>query len=156
MRQTAAPITTSREGHGFSPSPDLRPLLDSFLAHILDYRGYSAATADAYRRDCSRFIDFLEQSSHPLTPEAVTTRDVQLFVSDLSSRVGPSSVRRALYALSSFLKYLCYTEIISRNAASPVEPPRAGGPSPSSRPRTSASSSCRRARPPLNASPSAC
>ncbi|MCD6359267.1 MAG: tyrosine-type recombinase/integrase [Armatimonadetes bacterium] len=90
----------------------------------MDYRGYSPATTAAYERDCNRFIEFLETIGHPLTAEAVTTRDVQLFVTDLSSRVGPSSVRRALYALSSFFNYLCDTEIVSRNPAAPVEPPK--------------------------------
>ena len=107
-----------------SESTQLETLPDAFLVHALDYRGYSPATADAYKRDCTRFIEFLEAAGHPLTPEAVTTRDVQLFVSDLSSRVGPSSVRRALYALSSFFGHLCDTEILSRNPAAPVEPPK--------------------------------
>ena len=102
----------------------LGPLLDRFVAHIVDYRDYSAATADAYQRDCRRFIEFLEATDHPLTPEAVTTRHVHLFVADLSTRVGPSSVRRALYAVSSFCRYLCDTEIIGRNPAAAVDPPK--------------------------------
>jgi len=101
----------------------LEGLLRDFLSHIVDYRGYSPATARAYERDCSRFIGFLEQTGRADDPAAVTPRDVRLFLSSLT-HLSSATVRRTLYGLSAFFEHLVKVEIIPSNPASPVDPPK--------------------------------
>ncbi len=101
----------------------LRVLLEEFLRHIVDYRNYSLATARAYESDCGSFVEFLEDRQRPLSPETVSTRDVRLFLASLNG-LSPSSVRRKLYAISSFFEYLRQTEIVTTNPAAPIDPPK--------------------------------
>lgn len=101
----------------------LQGLLDSFLSHIVDYRGYSPATARAYERDCSRFISFLEGGAHSGDPASIAPRDVRLFLSSLSG-LSSATIRRTLYGVSAFLEHLVKTEIIPSNPASPIDPPK--------------------------------
>jgi len=101
----------------------IEDLLPDFLAWIIDYRRQSEATAQAYRRDCARFIDWLAQTGRSLDPEAIRPRDVRLFLSSLRD-LAPSTVRRTLYGLSAFFRYLHDLEIIDRNPAAPVDPPK--------------------------------
>ncbi len=101
----------------------LNILLEDFLRHIVDYRNYAETTLRAYRTDCGQFIKFLEDHQRPLSPEQVGTRDVRLFLSSLNN-LSPSSVRRKLYAISSFFEYLRQSEILTTNPAAPIDPPK--------------------------------
>ncbi len=104
------------------PTAPLALLLDEFLSHIVDYRDYSPRTAIAYRSDCGQFIEF--RGLHGMSQDAtdVTTREVRLFLA--SVRLNANSVRRTLYALSSFFQYLHDVESIERNPVNGIEPPK--------------------------------
>jgi len=106
------------------PTASLALLLQAFLSHIVDYRDYSTATARAYRRDCHRLVEFLEQTGGPLDPGEIGPRDIRLFLSSLS-HLSAASTRRTLYGVSSFFQYLVEMEIIPSNPAAPVDPPKA-------------------------------
>jgi len=97
-------------------------LLDEFLSHIVDYRGYSPRTVTAYRSDCRRFVEF--RGLHGMSQDAtdVTTPEIRLFLASL--QLNPNSVRRTLYALSSFFQYLQDIEVIGRNPVSSIQPPK--------------------------------
>lgn len=101
----------------------LDSLLEAFLSYIVDYRGYSPATARAYERDCSRFIDFLGRRGGPHGPADLTPRDVRMFLSSLS-RLSSATIRRTLYGVSAFFEHLVDMEIIDSNPAAPVDPPK--------------------------------
>jgi len=104
-------------------SATLRVLLEDFIRHIVDYRNYSPATARAYKSDYRSFVEFLEDRQQPLSPETVSTRDVRLFLASLNG-LSPSSVRRKLYAISSFFEYLRQTEMVTTNPAASINPPK--------------------------------
>ena len=112
------PISTTQSSFGAS----LRLLLDQFLSYIRDYRRYSPNTVVAYRHDCERFIEFRKSGGLSLDPMEVTTREVRLFLASL--QLNPNSVRRTLYALASFFGYLCDIEVIERNPAAGIQPPK--------------------------------
>lgn len=103
---------------------DLAQLSEQFLQDLVSYRRYSQATADAYRRDIGRFLDFLGPRRPVASPRDVGTADVRMFLASLTE-LSAASVRRALYGLSAFFTYLVDTEILLVNPASPVDPPRA-------------------------------
>lgn len=103
---------------------DLAQLSEQFLQYLVSYRRYSRATADAYRRDIGRFLDFLGPRRPVASPRDVGTADVRMFLASLTE-LSASSVRRTLYGLSAFFAYLVETEILLANPASPVAPPKA-------------------------------
>ena len=101
----------------------LGALLGQFLTHIVDYRGYAVSTAAAYERDCQAFIEFRNCHGLGLNATDVTTPEVRLFLASLG-HLSPNSVRRVLYALSSFFQDLEETGIVAHNPVAPVEPPK--------------------------------
>jgi len=122
LRSAPQPIPGCHSRTQSEPAASLTVLVEEFLSHIVDYRGYSPRTAVAYRSDCRRFIKFREL--HGLSQDAtdVTTPEIRLFLASL--QLNPNSVRRTLYALSSFFQYLQDIEVIERNSASGIQPPK--------------------------------
>ena len=102
---------------------NFRSLLDGFLRHMSEYRHYSPLTVAAYSRDCQSFIGFLEQRGRPGNVLDVTRGDVYAFITSLGC-LSPASIRRTLYGLSSFFKHLVDMEIIDRNPAAGIDPPK--------------------------------
>lgn len=102
---------------------DIGSMLQGFLQHMSDYKHYSPLTVEAYSRDCQSFIKFLEQQGRPRNASDVTRGDVYAFTTSLGG-LSPASIRRALYALSSFFKHLVDMEIIDRNPVTGIEAPK--------------------------------
>lgn len=106
-----------------APRSTLQGLLSAFLAHIVEYRDYSPATARACGRDCSRLIRFLGATDGPAAPGEIRPRHVRLFLASLSD-LSAATIRRTLYGVSSFFGYLVTAEIIDQNPAATVDPPK--------------------------------
>lgn len=113
--------TAARTGTGDSTL--LSALMRDFLTYIVEYRGHSPATARAYEHDCTRLLAFLNRAGLPCDPGEIGPRDIRLFLASLSG-LSASSVRRTLYGVSSFLGYLVEMEIIPKNPAASVDPPK--------------------------------
>ncbi len=94
--------------------------LDEFLLYIGDKRSGSDATADSYRRDISRFLEFLDErgiGELSLVDKAV----VFDFINELRSgtitrgKISNSTYARNLSALRSFYRYLCERHLCEEN-----------------------------------------
>ncbi|MBQ2509871.1 MAG: tyrosine recombinase XerC [Erysipelotrichaceae bacterium] len=94
--------------------------LDEFLLYIGDKRSGSDATADSYRRDISRFLEFLNErgiGELSLVDKAV----VFDFINELRSgtitrgKISNSTYARNLSALRSFYRYLCERHLCEEN-----------------------------------------
>jgi site-specific recombinase XerD len=86
----------------------LRSLLRGFLDHLADDLGRAPKTVEAYRRDLSGWIDFLEEQ-HKQAPSAKPNDPVFLRLylrRRAEGGVSNRSLARFLSALSSFQKYL--------------------------------------------------
>ncbi len=84
----------------------LSDLLERFLHWILHDRRHSPATAEAYRRDCSRFIAFVQdRRGRPVPAGEITSLDIEKWLAS-TPELSSTTVRRRLYALSSFLRHL--------------------------------------------------
>ena len=94
--------------------------LDEFLLYIGDKRSGSDATADSYRRDISRFLEFLNERG--IGELSLVDKTVVFdFINELRSgtitrgRISNSTYARNLSALRSFYRYLCERHLCEEN-----------------------------------------
>ena len=99
---------------------DFEEALDRFLKHLALSRTGSKDTDDAYRRDLTRFIEWLKDAKIT-SLEDVTKEDISQYVTDLrSGKIGGKPLSNASYArnlssLRSFFRYLNQYEGIDNN-----------------------------------------
>ncbi len=98
--------------------------LDLFLNYLVVERGLSANTLDAYGRDLSRYLNFLQKSKLS-DPDAVTPPVVLRFLSELkTNNLSARSRARVLVSLRMFHKFLHAEGLAESNPADRVEAPR--------------------------------
>lgn len=98
--------------------------LDLFMSHLLVEKGGSRNTADAYSRDLSGYLGYLEKSGRS-APDDVTPLDVSGYLSVLKDAgLAPRSRARTLSAVRMFHRFLMAEGYASRNPASLTEAPR--------------------------------
>ena len=102
---------------------ELRTFREQFLTYLVDYRGCSRSTIEAYHRDVQRFIQFLEAHRLPTDVREVRPQHVRAFAASLSG-YAPASICRNLDALSSFFGHLQRTGVIDVNPVAEVERPK--------------------------------
>jgi integrase/recombinase XerC len=117
----ADPLTTS---------PAVLALLRRWLGHMSAARGASAATIEAYRRDVSGFLGFLqEHRGEALTPRAlggIAHTDLRAWMARERGRgLSARSVRRALSAVRGFFFWLGEAEGIESPAVLAAQGPKA-------------------------------
>lgn len=100
------------------------PLLEQFVAHLSVERGLSGNTLDAYRRDLTRYLRFLEEAG---TDDVRRAReaDVSALVRALDGAgLDPASISRNLSAVKTFHRFLSAEGLVEEDPAERVVPPR--------------------------------
>jgi hypothetical protein len=88
-----------------------------FLEYLKGYRNCAAVSVQAYGRDIQSFAQFLSNSSGAVPPpDQITRQQVMQFAVGLT-HLAPLSVRRKLWALSSFFGFLQDMGYLSGNPA---------------------------------------
>ena len=106
----------------------LAKALETYLSHLRVERGLSQNTAGAYRRDLSRYLNFL-RSRAVTDPSAITSTDVSDFLlairsgADGASPLAPSSASRCITAVRGWHKFIAEEGITLDNPAAQVKPP---------------------------------
>jgi integrase/recombinase XerC len=90
---------------------DLREAVERWLAHLVNERGQSAATREAYARDLAQFLGFLKSYlGHPPCLGDLARLDAKIFRAFLAKRrksdVVSRSLARSLSALRTFFRWL--------------------------------------------------
>jgi len=99
-----------------------------YLAHLAVERGLAANTVDAYRRDLTRYLGYLDAAGRT-TPTDVTERDVEDFVlvlrtgSDGAAVLSASSAARAVVAVRGWHRFCAREGLAGEDAARSVHPP---------------------------------
>jgi tyrosine recombinase XerC len=112
---------------------DFEAIVIDFIKYIQKEKGYSIHTTDAYHRDLSQYVAFVNQNFSGLTDiEAVLKKNqIRLFVQSLTrSGLKPRSLARKVAALKSFSKYCVRQNIISANHSKIITSPRLDKPLP--------------------------
>lgn len=105
--------------------------LDLFLAYLLVEKGLTKNTLEAYSRDISAYLDFLEGSGCEELGQ-VKPADVANFIARLkASGLAPRSRARALSAVRMFHRFLVIENYCQLNPTSVIESPRVPGKLPS-------------------------
>jgi integrase/recombinase XerC len=83
-------------------------LYDDFVIYLRCELNFSVHTVASYKHDLKQWQDFAEREIAPnLEPKDVTTADLRLWISSMSSRgISIRSIRRKIQALRAFYKYL--------------------------------------------------
>ncbi|KAB0663535.1 site-specific tyrosine recombinase XerD [Oryzomonas japonica] len=98
--------------------------LDLFINYLAVEKGLSANTQEAYSRDLTRYLDFLEKQG-ATSPGSVKATDIALFMGRLKDRgIGPRSRARCLSAIRMFHKFLMVENYAETNPTSIIEAPR--------------------------------
>ena len=98
------------------------------LSEYIDYlhieRGLSDNTEQAYRRDLTSFIDFLEKSS-VATFDDISRSNINSYIRDLRhAGFAPSSVTRRIASLRGWFKWMIANELITHDPTVSLEQPK--------------------------------
>jgi integrase/recombinase XerC len=108
---------------------DLKGAVEAWLAHLLDERGQSPATCEAYARDLRQFLAFLKSHlGHPPCLGDLARLDAKAFRAFLASRrkagVISRSLARSLSALRTFFRWLEREDMLKNRAVLQVALPK--------------------------------
>lgn len=98
-------------------------LVAAYLDHLTVERGLSRHTITGYRRDLTRYAEFLADRELT-TVAAVTSGDITAHAADLASRLAPASVARAVVAIRSLHRFAVVEGLSHHDPARDVPPPR--------------------------------
>jgi integrase/recombinase XerD len=111
---------------------DATRLLDQYLAHLRVERGLAPRTVDAYRRDLTRYLRYLQV--HSRTVATATSEDITAWLGDVRlgadgmAPLAPSSAARALAAVRGLHAFLDGEQVStgdpSRALPAPARPAR--------------------------------
>lgn len=103
----------------------LQSLVDAYLRHLAIERGVAKNTLAAYRRDLTRYQDFLEEAGCS-KPNEITQLDVVAFAEQLSTKYGltASSAARVLAAVRGLHRFWLLEGLVENDAANQVKPPK--------------------------------
>lgn len=106
----------------------LRDALDVYLAHLTVERGLATNTLAAYRRDLTRYVEFLAAQGI-VRPAEVTERDVEDFLiairqgADDRPPLVASSAKRTVVAVRGWHRFLALEGVTTLDPAHEVRPP---------------------------------
>jgi len=102
----------------------LNEYLDLFLEYLAVEKGLAVNSREAYSRDLSRYLDFLEQKGRS-TPATITPADIAAFLVRLKDEgIAPRSRARCLSAIRTFHKFLMIENYCAENPSAIIEAPR--------------------------------
>ncbi len=117
-----------------STSATVRRAVNDYLDHLGVERGIAINSMLAYRRDLSRYCDYLDtcglDTRELTTPEAITTQDVASFVVQLATgstdhqALAPASISRTLSAVRGLHRFLVLEGVSITDPAHEITPPK--------------------------------
>ena len=112
-------------GHLILDKMDWHSSIKGFKAYLQLERSLAANTVEAYIRDLTKLVRYLEISESDSRPVNIESEELLAFVLYLNDLgIGANSQARILSSLRAFFKYLLVEDIIDKNPAELVEGPR--------------------------------
>ncbi len=98
--------------------------IKDFGQYLLIEKGLADNTVVNYERDCKKLADFYKEQI--ITPEKITTEEIQLFIYDYSKTHKARSQARLLSGLKAFFDYLILEKYRDENPVRSIESPKIG------------------------------
>lgn len=110
-----------------SPAMDIDELFLEYKAYLMLEKRLSANTIEAYMRDVRAFRDHVTEKCGSFDPTAITYKEVEDFIADLSETgAGSRSVARTISGIKSFFGWLYVYDKIDNLPTELVEAPKIG------------------------------
>lgn len=104
---------------------DWTTCIRGFKDYLLLEKSLSNHSIEAYLRDITKLVDFLQNSENPPGPSTVRLEDLMLFVSQLGQiGIANTSQARIISGIRAFYKYLLIEEMISDDPTTLLESPK--------------------------------
>ena len=104
---------------------DLRQAVDAWLTHLVNERGQSPATCEAYARDLRQFLAFLKSHlGHPPCLGDLARLDAKAFRAFLAKRRKAKVISRSLSALRTFFRWLEREDTLKNRAVLQIALPK--------------------------------
>lgn len=101
--------------------------INSYKGYLQLEKSLSGNTVEAYLKDISKFIDYIEGQGFKGEPSDVSTENIRSFIDLLNeSGMSASSQARALSGIKSFFKYLLIQDDIEKDPSALIETPKIG------------------------------
>ncbi|MBV7363667.1 site-specific tyrosine recombinase XerD [Actinomycetaceae bacterium TAE3-ERU4] len=104
----------------------LESALELYLAHLRAERGVSKNTELAYRRDLSKYLDFLEKRNLHRFSE-VSNQDISDFLTSLASapvKMAPTSRARMLSSIRGWHRFALKENLVDSDVSADLKPPK--------------------------------
>lgn len=98
-------------------------LVRAYLDHLAVERGMSEHTVAGYRRDLTRYAEFLAARGTD-TVDSVRSADITAHAAELAQRLAPASVARAVVAIRGAHRFAVIEGMTAHDPAADVQPPR--------------------------------
>ena len=116
----------SGSAQGAGSLAPLRGLPGEYIAYLRIERGCSPRTIEAYTRDLTDYIDYLENRRHVASVTDATRDDIAAFEADVVARgFAATSVKRRLSVVKGFYRFLVREGFDERNPADTLPVPKA-------------------------------
>jgi integrase/recombinase XerD len=101
--------------------------IESYKNYLKLEKSLSGNTIEAYLKDISKFVEFIEEKGLKVSPGEITQAIIREFIDKINEAgMSASSQARALSGVKSFFKYLLIHDIIERDPSSLIETPKIG------------------------------
>ncbi len=106
---------------GCDMARQLQKSLEQYLVYLRIERGYSDNTIDAYQRDLTAYLTFLDDK----TPDEITAQHIQAYLATLvDAGKASSTVGRIISAIRGFHKFLLRERIVEHNVGVDITLPK--------------------------------
>jgi integrase/recombinase XerD len=102
----------------------MNELIEQFLSYISVERGMADNTLSSYKRDLSKFSDFLKSKKIDSIDKVSRQMINSFMMAERERGLGSNSVSRELACIKSFFKFLLKENIIKDDAANIIESPK--------------------------------
>jgi len=102
----------------------MNELIEQFLSYISVERGMADNTLSSYKRDLSRFTDYLKSKKIDSIDNVSRQMINSFMMAEKDRGLGSNSISRELACIKSFFKFLLKENIVKENVATIIESPK--------------------------------
>ncbi len=110
-----------------SPAPKPGPqeiLLNKFMDHLRNERGYASATVQRQGHIVSEFLDLVKYEERHNRLASLSITDIDNFIQHMGKRMGRVAIQKITSTLRNFLRFLTAEGIIASGLDSQIDTPR--------------------------------